>query len=162
MGMEKFCMVARAAGVDGALVTDLPVEESGEYLQAMKAHDLAPVFLAAPTSPDDRLKKIAGASRGFVYAVSRTGVTGARQQLAHDAQKLVRRLRRVTKLPIAVGFGISNAEQFAEVGNFADAVVVGSAIVETVERNPGREASAVGEFVGKLSAASSQLSAKTG
>lgn len=162
MGMEKFCMVARAAGVDGALVTDLPVEESGEYLQAMKAHDLAPVFLAAPTSPDDRLKKIAEASRGFVYAVSRTGVTGARQQLAHDAQKLVRRLRRVTKLPIAVGFGISNAEQFAEVGNFADAVVVGSAIVETVERNPGREASAVGEFVGKLSAASSQLSAKTG
>jgi tryptophan synthase alpha chain len=162
MGMEKFCMVARAAGVDGVLVTDLPVEESGEYLQAMKAHDLAPVFLAAPTSPDDRLKKIAGASRGFVYAVSRTGVTGARQQLAHDAQKLVRRLRRVTKLPIAVGFGISNAEQFAEVGNFADAVVVGSAIVETVERNPGREASAVGEFVGKLSAASSQLSAKTG
>jgi len=154
MGMEKFCLVARAAGVDGVLVTDMPVEEAGEYLRAMKTHDLAPVFLAAPTSPDDRLKKIAGASRGFVYAVSRTGVTGARQQLAQDAQKLVRRLRRVTKLPIAVGFGISNAEQFAEVGKFADAVVVGSAIVETVERNPGREAAAVGEFVGKLSATS--------
>ena len=151
MGMEKFCMVARAAGVDGVLVTDLPVEEAGDYLRAMKTYDLAPVFLAAPTSPDDRLKKIADASRGFVYAVSRTGVTGARQQLAEDAQKLVRRLRRVTKLPIAVGFGISNAEQFAEVGKFADAVVVGSAIVETVERNGGREASAVGEFVGRLS-----------
>jgi len=162
MGMEKFCLVARAAGVDGVLVTDLPVEEAGDYLRAMKAHDLAPVFLAAPTSPDDRLKKIAEASRGFVYAVSRTGVTGARQQLAADAQKLVRRLRRVTKLPIAVGFGISNAEQFAEVGRFADAVVVGSAIVETVERNPRREASAVGEFVGKLSAVSSQPAAKTG
>jgi tryptophan synthase alpha chain len=141
MGMEKFCMVARHAGVDGVLVTDLPVEEAGEYLHAMQVHDLAPVFLAAPTSPDERLKRIAKASRGFV-------------ELADDAQELVRRLRRVTKLPIAVGFGISNAEQFAEVGKFADAVVVGSAIVETIERNPGREAVAVGEFVGKLSAIS--------
>jgi tryptophan synthase alpha chain len=152
MGMDKFCMVARHAGVDGALLTDLPVEEAGEYLRAMRTHDLAPVFLAAPTSPDDRLKRIALASRGFVYAVSRTGVTGARQQLAADAQKLVRRLRRVTTLPIAVGFGISNAEQFAEVGKFADAVVVGSAIVETIEQNLGREAEAVGDFVRKLSA----------
>ena len=150
MGMEKFCSVARHAGVDGALVTDLPVEEAGEYLRAMKACDLSPIFLAAPTSPDARLKRIAEVSRGFVYAVSRTGVTGARQQLADDAQKLVRRLRRFTKLPIAVGFGISNAEQFAEVGEFADAVVVGSAIVETVERNRGREAKAVAEFVGRL------------
>ncbi|MGA6983302.1 MAG: tryptophan synthase subunit alpha, partial [Candidatus Sulfotelmatobacter sp.] len=147
MGMEKFCKVARHAGMDGVLVTDLPVEEAGEYLRAMKENDLAPVFLAAPTSPNERLKRIAAASRGFVYAVSRTGVTGARQQVAGDAQKLVRRLRRVTKLPIAVGFGISNAQQFAEVGNFADAVVVGSAIVETIERNRGREAESVGKFV---------------
>jgi tryptophan synthase alpha chain len=145
--MEKFCKVARHAGMDGVLVTDLPVEEAGEYLRAMKENDLAPVFLAAPTSPNERLKRIAAASRGFVYAVSRTGVTGARQQVAGDAQKLVRRLRRVTKLPIAVGFGISNAQQFAEVGNFADAVVVGSAIVETIERNRGREAESVGKFV---------------
>ena len=153
MGMEKFCRVARHAGVDGALVTDLPVEEAGEYLCAMKENDLAPVFLAAPTSPDERLKRITEASRGFVYAVSRTGVTGSRPELANDAQKLVRRLRRVTRLPVAVGFGISNAAQFAEVGKFADAVVVGSAIVETIERNRGREAAAVGEFVGKLTAA---------
>ncbi len=158
MGLEKFCMVARHAGVDGVLVTDLPVEEAAAYLHAMQANDLAPVFLAAPTSPDDRLKRIAQASRGFVYAVSRTGVTGARQQLADDAKNLVRRLRRVTKLPIAVGFGISNAEQFATVGRFADAVVVGSAIVETIERNPGREAASVAEFVRKLSALSSQPS----
>ena len=151
MGMEKFCKVARAAGVDGVLVTDLPVEESSEYLQAMRKYDLAPVFLAAPTSPEDRLKRIAQASRGFVYAVSRTGVTGARQQLAADAQKLVRRLRRVTKLPIALGFGISTREQFEEVGQFADAVVIGSAIVETIERNRGREAAAVAEFVRNLS-----------
>jgi tryptophan synthase alpha chain len=157
MGLDKFCKVARAAGVDGALVTDLPVEEASEYLHAMHAHDLAPVFLAAPTSPEARLKRIAAASRGFVYAVSRTGVTGQRQQLADDARKLVNRLRRVTKFPIALGFGISNAAQFAEVGGFADAVVVGSAIVETVERNPGREAAAVGEFVRKLLAADRQL-----
>jgi len=150
MGIEKFCTIARHAGVDGVLVTDLPVEEAKEYLQAMKAHDLAPVFLAAPTSPDERLRQIAQASRGFVYAVSRTGVTGARQQLAEDAQKLVRRLRRVTKLPIAVGFGIASAEQFAEVGRFADAVVVGSAIVETIESHRGGEAEAVGKFVRKL------------
>ncbi len=159
MGLEKFCKVARAAGVDGTLVTDLPVEEAGEYLRAMREYDLAPVFLAAPTSPDERLKRIASASRGFVYAVSRTGVTGTRQELANDAQELVRRLRRVTKLPVAVGFGISNAEQFAEVGEFADAVVVGSAIVQTIERNPGREAAAVGEFVKMLSAIRSRPSA---
>jgi tryptophan synthase alpha chain len=150
LGIEKFCKVARHAGVDGVLLTDLPVEEAGEYVQAMQAHDLAPIFLAAPTTPDTRLKRIADASRGFIYAVSRTGVTGARQNLADDAKNLVRRLRRVTKLPIALGFGISTAEQFAEVGKFADAVVVGSAIVETIERNRGHEAEAVAEFVQKL------------
>jgi tryptophan synthase alpha chain len=139
--------VARAAGVDGVLVTDLPVEEAGEYLCAMREHDLSPVFLAAPTSPDERLKRISEASRGFVYAVSRTGVTGQRQQLAEDARNLVKRLRRVTKLPIALGFGISNVEQFEEVGQFSDAVAIGSAIVETIEKNRGREAAAVGEFV---------------
>jgi tryptophan synthase alpha chain len=156
MGMEKFCKVARAAGVDGVLVTDLPVEEAGEYLQFMREYDLAPIFLAAPTSPDARLKRIAEASRGFVYAVSRTGVTGQRKQLADDAKKLVKRLRRVTRLPVALGFGISTAEQFAEVGSFADAVVVGSAIVETIERNRGREAAAVAEFVRGLLGVCSQ------
>jgi tryptophan synthase alpha chain len=161
MGLERFCKVARHAGLDGALVTDLPVEEAGLYLREMRQNDLATIFLAAPTSTDERLKGVAKASTGFVYAVSRTGVTGARQQLASDAQTLVRRLRKYTKLPVAVGFGISTAEQFAEVGEFADAGVVGSAIVATIERNRGREAEAVGEFVGKLSAVSSQLSAKT-
>jgi tryptophan synthase alpha chain len=107
------------------------------------------------------LKRIAEVSRGFVYAVSRTGVTGQRQELTDDARKLVKRLRRVTKLPIALGFGISTPEQFAEVGEFADAVVVGSAIVETIERNPGREAVAVAEFVRKLSAVGPQLSIQT-
>jgi tryptophan synthase alpha chain len=153
MGLEKFCRVARHAGIDGALVTDLPVEEAGEYLRHMRQNDLATVFLAAPTSTDERLKQIAGASTGFVYAVSRTGVTGARQQLATDAQKLVRRMRRHTSLPVAVGFGISTAAQFSAVGKFADAVVVGSAIVETIERNSGKEAGAVAEFVTRLRSA---------
>ncbi|MGA8492638.1 MAG: tryptophan synthase subunit alpha [Terriglobales bacterium] len=160
MGLEKFCKIARHAGVDGALLTDLPVEEAGDYLREMRRNDLATVFLAAPTSTDDRLKRIAEASSGFVYAVSRTGVTGARQELTKDAQKLVRRLRKYTKLPIAVGFGISTAEQFAAVGEFADAAVVGSAIVETIERNPGKEAESVAEFIKQLSAVSSQLSAQ--
>jgi tryptophan synthase alpha chain len=150
MGLEKFCKIARHAGVDGALLTDLPVEEAADYLRAMRRCELATVFLAAPTSTDERLKRIAEASSGFVYAVSRTGVTGARQKLPEDAQKLVRRLRKLTKLPIAVGFGISTAEQFAAVGEFADAAVVGSAIVETVERNPGKEAASVAEFIKQL------------
>ena len=146
-GLEDFCCAAAGAGVDGALVTDLPVEEGADYLRAMKRHKLAPVFLAAPTSTAERLGAIAGRSRGFVYAISRTGVTGTRQEVAGEAQTLVQRLRALTKLPIAVGFGVSNAEQFAQVGEFADAVVIGSAIVQRVEENRGREAEAVAEFL---------------
>ena len=149
-GLERFCTAAAEAGVDGALVTDLPVEEAGDYLRAMKGHKLAPIFLAAPTSTDDRLRAIAKQSRGFVYAISRTGITGARQELAADARALVERLRSFTKLPIAVGFGISTAEQFAEIGEFADAAVIGSAIVQQVEQNRGREAAAVAEFLSSL------------
>jgi tryptophan synthase alpha chain len=159
MGMAKFSAVVEDAGVDGALITDLPVEESQDYLSEMHTRGLATVFLAAPTSTDQRLKQIAQASRGFVYAVSRTGVTGARQQLPEDAPALVRRLRKYTKLPIAVGFGISTSEQFSAVGNFADAAVVGSAIVQTIERNPGKEAESVAQFVRQLSAVSRQPSA---
>src|SRR6266576_772884 len=150
MGLPKFCKVARHAGLDGILITDLPVEEAGEYLREARKNDLVTVFLVAPTSTDQRLKQIAAVSTGFVYAVSRTGVTGVRQQMPEDAQKLVRRLRRFTKLPVAVGFGISTPAQFASVGKFADAAVVGSAIVETIERNPGREPAAVAEFVSQL------------
>jgi tryptophan synthase alpha chain len=150
MGLEKFCKITRHAGVDGVLITDLPVEEANGYLHEMRRNELAPVFLAAPTSTDERLERIAKASGGFVYAVSRTGVTGTRQQLPEDARKLVRRIRKYTKLPVAVGFGISTPEQFAAVGEFADAAVVGSAIVETIERNPGKEAACVGEFVRSL------------
>ena len=150
MGLARFGDASGDAGLDGALVTDLPVDEAGDYLAEMRRRNLATVFLAAPTSADQRLRHIAAASTGFVYAVSRTGVTGARKQLAHDACQLVARIRRYTKLPVAVGFGISTPEQFAAVGEFADAAVVGSAIVETIERNPGREPQAVAEFVKRL------------
>jgi tryptophan synthase alpha chain len=159
MRMEKFAAKAAEAGVDGALITDQPIEEADEYLRNMRQQNLATVFLAAPTSTDARLKRIAELSTGFVYAVSRTGITGARKELPEDAETLVQRLRKFTKLPIAVGFGISAAEQFAAVGKFADAAVVGSAIVQTIESNPGTEAEAVAKFIKQLSAFSHQPSA---
>jgi tryptophan synthase alpha chain len=150
MGLAKFCQVARLAGIDGTLITDLPVEESAEYLREARKNELATIFLAAPTSTDERLKLIAQVSTGFIYAISRTGVTGARQQITGDAQALVKRIRRFTKLPVAVGFGISTPAQFAAVGKFAETAVVGSAIVQLIEQNPGREAATVSEFVGSL------------
>lgn len=155
-GLERFCIEAEKAGVDGALITDLTVEEADEYRRLMAAHHLDTIFLAAPTSPDQRLKKIAQACRGFVYAVSRTGVTGAQKQLAGDAAELVKRIRRHTRLPVAVGFGVSSGAQFAEVGSFADAAVVGSAVVQAIERNPGREAEAVAGLIRELKSGSAQ------
>ena len=161
MGIKRFCEAAEEAGVDGALVTDLPVEEAHEYLQEMRSRRLATVFLAAPTSTDQRLRALVKASTGFVYAVSRTGVTGQRQEVSDDARKLVSRIRKFTKLPVAVGFGISAPEQFASVGEYADAAVVGSAIVQLIERSPGSEAESVAQFIKQLSAVSYQPSAKT-
>lgn len=149
-GLEHFCEHAKRSGVDGALITDLTVEEAGEYRRLMHAYGLDTIFLAAPTSPDQRLKHIAQACGGFVYAVSRTGVTGTRDQLTGDAAALVKRIRKHTKLPVAVGFGISNHQQFAEVGRFADAAVVGSAIVKTIEANPRHEATAVADLIKRL------------
>jgi len=150
MGLERFCAAAKEAGADGVLLTDMTLEEADEYRRCAESHNLAAIFLAAPTSSDQRLKKIAQACSGFVYAVSRTGITGAQKQLADDAQKLVKRIRKYTELPVAVGFGISNAQQFAEVGRFADAAVVGSAIVQTIEQNPGRAPQAVAELIRSL------------
>jgi tryptophan synthase alpha chain len=139
-GLERFCAAAKEVGVDGVLITDMIVEEADEYLEHLRRHQLAPIFLAAPTSPDERLQRIAQASQGFVYAISRTGITGTQQTLASDAEQLVRRLRKFTDLPIAVGFGISNAEHFATVGEFADAAVIGSAIVGMIEQSTSHEA----------------------
>jgi len=151
MGLEKFAAEAQRAGVDGVLAIDIPVEEAEHHLAIMRKHQIDTVFLAAPTSPDERLKEICKASRGFVYAVSRTGVTGTRQELAADASGLVKRVKQFTELPVAVGFGISNAEQFTEVTSFADAAVVGSGIVQTIERaKRGEEAEAVYQFLSSM------------
>jgi tryptophan synthase alpha chain len=153
MGMEKFCVAAAEAGADGVLLTDMIVEEAGEYLESMRAHKLAPIFLAAPTSPDARLKAIGANSQGFVYAISRVGITGTQQKVAGDASELVARLRQFTKLPIAVGFGISNAEHVKAVGEFADAAIIGSALVGLIETTPvGEAAAAVGRFIAGLRA----------
>jgi tryptophan synthase alpha chain len=152
-GLRRFAQDAAAAGADGVLATDLIVEEAGEYLAELGRVGLAPIFLAAPTSPDERLEAIVTHSRGFVYAISRTGITGKQQSVAADAAALVARIRRWTKsveggLPVAVGFGISNAEHVAQVAEFADAAVVGSAIVELVERStPESAPGAVARFI---------------
>jgi tryptophan synthase alpha chain len=134
MGMKQFCAAAKQAGADGVLLTDMIVEEADEYLQEMRANNLAPIFLAAPTSPDVRLRAIAAASKGFVYAISRVGITGTRESVASDAPALVERLRRFTNLPVAVGFGISNAAHVKAVAEFADAAIIGSALVALIER----------------------------
>jgi tryptophan synthase alpha chain len=133
-GLGKFADDAKAAGVDGVLATDMIVEEAGEYLAELARVGLAPIFLAAPTSPDERLEAIATHSKGFVYAISRTGITGKQTSLTADASTLVARIKRWTGLPVAVGFGISNAEHVAQVAEFADVAVIGSAIVELIER----------------------------
>jgi tryptophan synthase alpha chain len=149
-GFQDFSKDAAEAGADGVLVTDLPVEEAGEYLPDMHSRGLATVFLAAPTSTDERLAQIAKVSSGFIYAVSRMGVTGTQKSISGDAQELVKRIRKHTKLPIAAGFGVSSPEQLTQMGRFADAVVVGSAVMELVERNPAKAPDVVGQFVRKL------------
>jgi tryptophan synthase alpha chain len=152
-GLAKFADDAKAAGADGVLVTDIIVEEAAELLAELDRVSLAPIFLAAPTSPDDRLEAIATHSRGFIYAISRTGITGKQQSLTSDAQALVARIRRWSKLPVAVGFGISNATHVAQVAEFADAAVIGSAIVELIERSAPEDksghaqAAAVARFI---------------
>jgi tryptophan synthase alpha chain len=146
---EQFAADAKAAGVDGVLATDLTIEEAeGRYLDAMHAAGLAPIFLAAPTSTDDRLRRIAAVSQGFIYAISRVGITGTQQALAADARNLVERLRRYTALPIALGFGVSNAAHVAALGEFADAAVIGSAIVGLIEKTAPKDApAAVAQFI---------------
>jgi len=143
---------AKEVGVDGVLAVDLIVEEAGEYRLLMEKSHLAPIFLAAPTSTDARLKKVAAASKGFIYAVARTGVTGAKTDVRGDAQQLVKRIKKSSKLPVAVGFGIANAEDFQAVGKYADAAVIGTAIVKIIEEQSAKAASpeAVAAAVGKL------------
>ncbi|MHB8301551.1 MAG: tryptophan synthase subunit alpha [Acidobacteriaceae bacterium] len=153
MGLEVFAQAAANAGVDAVLVTDLIAEESEKYRAVLRSHHLQPIFLVAPTSPDARLQRIAEVSEGFIYAISRVGITGTQQQVASDARELVTRLRRYTNLPIALGFGISNAAHVAAVAEFADAAVVGSAIVALIEQStPAQAPAAVGAFIAALRA----------
>ncbi len=151
-GITRLAQSAKASGIDGVLVTDLTPEESGEIEAELRANDLDMIFLVAPTSTDERLKLVAEHASGFVYAVSRAGVTGTRETVSDEAEKLVKRMREFTSLPIAVGFGISTGEQVRDVQRYADAVVVGSAIVAEMERltNAPDLAQKIGEFAREL------------
>lgn len=156
-GLDKFAEKAVEAGIDGILITDLVPEEAAGFRSILAAKDLSLIMLAAPTSSDERLKKICAQASGFVYAVSRAGVTGTRTNLSSDAEKLVERLRKYTDLPVAVGFGISNAEQVSATWQYADAAVVGSAIVAEIARlslimdeNSDEFVEKIGTFAGNL------------
>lgn len=151
-GVERLGEAARRAGVDGVLVTDLTPEEAEDFKAALVTYDLDCVFLASATSTDERLRMIAERASGFIYAVSRNGVTGEQVEVSSDAEKLVTRLRRVTDLPVALGFGISTRDQVREVGRYADAAVVGSAIVAKIEKLGGTPdiAEQIGSFVREL------------
>jgi tryptophan synthase alpha chain len=151
-GERQLATEAKRAGIDAVLVTDLVPEEAQSWTETLVQHELDPIFLVTPTTSDQRLAEIARQARGFIYAVSRAGVTGARDELADDAHALVNRVRKVSDLPVAVGFGISTAEQVRAVWRFADAAVVGSAIVHEVEKLSGDPdlITQVGEFTRSL------------
>jgi tryptophan synthase alpha chain len=151
-GIDKLARDARAAGIDGMLVSDLIPEESEKFAASLKSNDLARIFLVAPTSTDARLEMISDHASGFVYAVSRAGVTGARDSLSREAELLVARVRRFSHLPVAVGFGISSAQQVKQTLAYADAAVVGSAIVAQIEKLSASEnlVRETGQFVRSL------------
>jgi tryptophan synthase alpha chain len=152
MGAERFAEAAAQAGADGVLITDLTPEEGAEFRRTVRVRGLDTIFLAAPTSTDERLKLLAEASSGFLYLISRTGVTGEKDALPEDLPALVRRVRAVTALPIAVGFGISLPGHVSVLGGLADAAVVGSALVAEIARaaSPEAAATAVAEKVRAL------------
>jgi tryptophan synthase alpha chain len=155
MGVERFAEQAAAAGADGVLLTDLTPEEAGPVRPVLRAHGLDTIFLAAPTSTPERLKRLAESSTGFLYLISRTGVTGARELLPAELPALIRRVRQATTLPLAVGFGISQPGHVSVLGGLADAAVVGSVLVEELERAATAEAAiaAIAERVRRLKAA---------
>ena len=142
MGLARFASAAADASADGVLVTDLTPEEAADYRRILAAHHLDTIFLGAPTSTDERLAKIAACSSGFLYLISRTGVTGAKEALPDDLPSLLRRARSVTHLPIAVGFGISLPGQVSVLGGLADAAVIGSALVSEIEAASSVDAAA--------------------
>jgi tryptophan synthase alpha chain len=151
-GLDRLANEAKRAGIDAVLVTDLIPEEAQSWAETLYQHDLDPIFLVAPTTSDERLARIAQQARGFIYAVSRAGVTGVRDEITRDAETLVQRVRSVSDLPVAVGFGISTAEQVRKIWRFADAAVVGSAIVREIENvaNSPNLIRRIGEFARSL------------
>lgn len=151
-GLDNFAAKAKESGADGCLITDLAAEEAENFRRILAEKDLDLIMLAAPTSSDERLRKICDMASGFIYAVSRAGVTGARNDLSVDAENLVKRIRKFGKLPVAVGFGISNAEQIKETRKFADAAVVGSAIVAEIIRLTPNENEIPKDFAEKIGA----------
>jgi tryptophan synthase alpha chain len=155
VGLEPFINGAAKAGVDGLLVLDLPPEEAGNYEALMRAAGLCPIYLVAPTTPEARIEKIVKHGAGFIYYVSREGVTGMQNKIAADLARQVAKIRAHTDLPVAVGFGISNPDQAGRVASIADGVVVGSAVVNQIARH-GRSPELVGnvgEFVKSLATA---------
>ena len=163
-GPERFAADACKAGVDGLLVVDLPPEEVEELLPHLRQVGLHFIFLLAPTSGPDRVRKVLRQAGGFVYYVSVTGVTGARKHFEDHLRAQVDRVRRVTRLPVGVGFGVSTPEQAAWIASFADAVVVGSALVQVIEKAPGwrKKAEGAGAFVARLKRAMKRVSKKAG
>jgi tryptophan synthase alpha chain len=149
-GVDAYIKAARAAGVDGILVLDLPPEESGEASRACKAHGMDTVCIVAPTTPDSRLPKIAAAATGFIYYVSREGVTGVRDQVAGGIPEAVSRIRAHSSLPVAVGFGISTRQQVSQVAAVADGVVVGSALVNVIRDSLGNRSAIAPELARKV------------
>ena len=151
-GVDQLAKDAKQAGIDAVLVTDLIPEEAEPWTDTLIRHDVDPIFLVAPTTSDERLARISQRARGFIYAISRAGVTGAQNEMTRDAEVLVKRVRAITDLPVAVGFGISTAEQVREVWRFADAAVVGSAIVREIEKLSGEAnlVDRIGEFARSL------------
>jgi len=157
-GLKHFAERSREAGIDGVIVTDLPPEEASEWVGVARTHALDTVFLLAPNTPDARVKKVVAIATGFVYCVSRMGVTGARAELPPDLTHLVSRIRRETEKPTAVGFGISRPEHVAEVCRIADGAVVGSAVVSLIDRlgSSAGLVGGVGEFVSELKRATTR------
>ena len=156
-GVESWVRAAKEAGVDGLLTLDLPPEEAGEVLAASRAHDLKTIFIVAPTTPARRIPKITAAATGFIYYVSREGVTGVRDEMAGGIPEAVERIKAHTSLPVVVGFGISRRDQVSRVARSADGVVVGSALVNCIQENLGD----IARMTARLHAVASDLAAGT-
>ena len=155
-GLERFAKDAKEAGADGVLVVDLPPEESGEFKQHLDENGLNLIFLLAPTSNEERIKLVSENSGGFIYLVSLTGVTGSRPEMEYSLTSLTREIKERSKLPVGIGFGVSSPEQAREISSFADAVIVGSALVRIIEKNGSDESAMlnrINRFVSSLSEA---------